>query len=306
MIPLILLFSPEEIRQLNLSKSFCYKVWYLNSTRTMAPSILLNSTHIKEILNLYNMNLILYSKNHNTDYTNQLLTINCMQTWNNRKVNDRNKIDNHISPYAKRKKPHWSKNIKWKFLPGAVWSACGKTPHEIYKTGCPAMAIFCNCQQFFNKTKPEHLKLVIEKFAKFKTDQRLKQSQWRKEMSRTIKQLHDCGDKVKIKKVFADQYFNEFPEERLFHDDFEFSDDNNDAASSVSSKIREEVWFEQAKLKYELHKLTSKEWYEDVQYFINNQLNDVTPAVLFKVINHRATDKYHEYINRSTKVSYLF
>ena len=60
-------------------------------------------------------------------------------------------------------------------------------------------------------------------------------------MSRTIKQLHDCGDKVKIKKVFADQYFNEFPEERLFHDDFEFSDDNNDAASSVSSKIREEV-----------------------------------------------------------------
>ena len=103
------------------------------------------------------------------------------------------------------------------------------------------MAIFCNCQKFFNKTKPEHLKPVIEQFAKFKEDQQHKQAQRQKEMKKTICQLKDCGDVAKIHKVFADQYFKEFPEEKLLHKEINFSDDDGDSDSSASSQICKEV-----------------------------------------------------------------
>ena len=161
-----------------------------------------------------------------------------MQTRNDKRNKDK---DRRANPYMKSKKKHWSENIKWKYLPGAVCSACGQNNHEIYETGCPAMAIFCNCQKFFNKSKPEHLKPVIEQFAKFKEEQRNKQMKRRREMKKTLNKLKDCGDEAKIRKVFVNQYFEEFPEEQLLHDDIDFYENSSDSESSDSSKICEEV-----------------------------------------------------------------
>ena len=45
-----------------------------------------------------------------------------------------------------------------------------------------------------------------------------------------------------------------------------------------------------------------QEWYNDIQSFIENQLNDVTPAVLFKVMKQRATDRYHKNENSHSKI----
>lgn len=116
------------------------------------------------------MDLIPHSERNNTDFSNQTATINRMNTRNSRRDTSSPRKD----PYRERKKEHWSETIKWKYLPGAVCSACGQNNHDIYETGCPAMAVFCNCQKFFNKSKPEHLRPVIEQFAKFKKEQREK------------------------------------------------------------------------------------------------------------------------------------
>ena len=127
----------------------------------------------------------------------------------------------------KKKDNHWSKNIKWKFMPGAVCSACGQNNHEIYETGCPAMAIFCHCKAFYDKTNPKDLIPVLQQFSQYKAEQREKQKLKRREIKANIKQLIGCGDESLIKDAFESQYLEEFPEEVLVDNPLDQSDSDS-------------------------------------------------------------------------------
>ena len=153
------------------------------------------------------------------------------------------------------------------------------------------MAVFCNCQKFFNKSKPEHLQPVIEQFAKFKKEQREKQQIRRKDMKRTLKQLNGCSDGAIIRKLFSDQYFEEFPEEKTSMTSEEFisnleddinstnSESDSESSSSSNNSSTSEEWEEQLTLQYEIKKLSAREWSLDINNYINTQMDDVTPAV---------------------------
>ena len=184
------------------------------------------------------MNLIPHNERHTVDYTNKPAIVNKVTTryQSNNKYQRQPKNQHTKNPYKERKRKHWSENIKWKYLPGAICSACGQNNHDIYETGCPAMAVFCNCQKFFNKSKPEHLQPVIEQFAKFKKEQREKQQIRRKDMKRTLKQLNGCCDGAIIRKVFSDQYFEEFPEENTSMTSEEFISNLDDDINSTNSE----------------------------------------------------------------------
>ena len=114
-------------------------------------------------------------------------------------------------------------------MPGAECSACGQNNHEIYTTGCPAMAIFCRCQKFYNSVDPELLEPVLEQFKQFKAEQRKRQAAKKREYKRSIKALKDCSGQPLIRKVFFDQYLAEFPEAELSPNPFDeehISDDD--------------------------------------------------------------------------------
>ena len=200
--------------------------------------------------------LVSHAKRSIVDFSNSISTLNRMTTRldQRKQASDQMLLDgsysyndgkkdkgNKYREYDKgTRKPRqrWREKMKWEFLPEEVCSACGQNNHEIYKTGCPAMAVFCNCQKFFNKSKP-----VMEQFAKFKKSQREKQAARKKDMRRTVKQLDGCGDSAMIKKEFADQHYDEFQEEMLNGTDFDldtFSISTEDDASNTTSSYNSE------------------------------------------------------------------
>ena len=162
------------------------------------------------------MNLIPAAEREENNYSNNIATIN--------KVNTRSMTK--FTRSGKKQSSKWAENLKWEFMPGAVCPACGQNNHEIYKTGCPAMAVFCNCQKFFNKTDPEQLKPVLEQFTKFKAEQRQKQAQRRKNIKSTIKSLEGSESYAVVKRAFHDEYLLEFPEEQFVDDPLDQDDDS--------------------------------------------------------------------------------
>ena len=167
------------------------------------------------------MNLIPRREQQGVDYTNTTPSIN--------KVNTR--AQNKKGGRQKPRKSAKFDNIKWKYMPGAVCSACGQNNHEIYSTGCPAMAIFCNCKKFYDSVDPEDLQPVLEQYTEFKAEQRKRQNARKKQLNKSIKALKACSDQPQIRKVFFEQYLAEFPEAEhepnpFESDNFEESDDS--------------------------------------------------------------------------------
>ena len=176
-----------------------------------------------EKLSLNLMKLLPQSERDITDFSNNLPTINKMMTRSATKS-----YNKYNKPITRTPKDNFE-NIKWEFMPGAVCSACGQNNHEIYKTGCPAMAIFCNCKKFYDKTDPKKLAPVLEQFATFKAEQRKKQKARKKDLRATIKRLKDCGaEDAKVNKVFLDQYLEEFPSEMYAHEPLSNEDSNDE------------------------------------------------------------------------------
>ena len=167
------------------------------------------------------MNLIPRQEQNGTDYTNNIPIIN--------KVNRRQERNDRRG-HKKTNKKNFD-NIEWKYMPGAVCSACGQNNHEIYSTGCPAMAIFCNCKKFYDSVDPETLEPVLEQFTKFKAEQRKRQSSKKKQLRASIKALKSCSDQPTIRKVFFDQYLDEFPEAEHEPNPFEQRYDSEEDSS---------------------------------------------------------------------------
>ena len=51
-------------------------------------------------------------------------------------------------------------------------------------------------------------------------------------------------------------------------------------------------------IRYHIAKIDARKWYLDIQNFMDTQLNDITPAVLYSIHNCRITDKSHHIFDR--------
>ena len=139
-----------------------------------APKPFPDELKISSELSIYIMDQIPEEEQSVVDFTNSIATIN--------KMTQRKYFPSKSKQSSLKPSKDWSSNIKWELIPGAVCEACGQNNHAVYKTGCPALAIFSNCKKFYEKTPAKDILPVIDEFAKFKAEQREKQKLKRKDL----------------------------------------------------------------------------------------------------------------------------
>jgi hypothetical protein len=83
----------------------------------------------------------------------------------------------------------WADELKWEILPGEFCTACGKNNHNVYKTGCPALATFAYCQTFMDKTPAKQLEPVLKAYKKYQRDLGRKLRDRRNNDRRTLRAL---------------------------------------------------------------------------------------------------------------------
>lgn len=143
------------------------------------------------------------------------------------------------SQYRNKREPHhkathWADEIKWEILPNEQCPACLKQNHNVYKTGCPSLAVFCACQDFYNKTPSEKLKPVLQSYQQYQRELSHKMKDKRNEHRRSIKTLsvYDSEDKDNMKQIFFDKYKSIFPDEQYRTDNpYNTLDEEEDSSS---------------------------------------------------------------------------
>ena len=129
-------------------------------------------------------------------------------------------------------KHRWAKTLKWKYIPGAFCQACGKNNHDVYETGCPTLATFCNCKAFFDQHDPNEIQPVIDAFQEYQKSRRDDKQRAKKYYGKLLQNMD--GDKSSVKKAVHTAYYTDFPEDEKLNLDFEtvvtdhsYEDDNS-------------------------------------------------------------------------------
>jgi hypothetical protein len=132
--------------------------------------------------------------------------------------NNKNKHEYSKNKYKRTAKtPNFAKDLKWEVIPNAVCPACGKNNHNIYLTGCPTMAQFCACKEFYDKTPPEQLEPVKASYQKYLREIQKKMKLKRKndrEILRKLTSKYDAEDMDNLKTIFFDEYKEKFNEDQ--------------------------------------------------------------------------------------------
>jgi hypothetical protein len=128
------------------------------------------------------------------------------------------KID-RPSQYPPAKKPdnNWTTPLKWEIIPGARCPACHKRDHNVYKTGCPELARFAVCKEFYDKTPDAQLQPVIREYKKYQASIAKKMKERRNNDRRTLRTLkseYDDDDMSKIKESLFQEYKTDFLEDQ--------------------------------------------------------------------------------------------
>ena len=111
---------------------------------------------------------------------------------------------------------------KWDIIPGARCPACNKNNHNVYKTGCPSLAVYTKCKQFHEKHTDEEIAPVIEAYNKYQKELNRKLKERRNNDCRMIRTLHQNNypdnEINDLKEDLFQQYKSDFPEEQYNHD----------------------------------------------------------------------------------------
>jgi hypothetical protein len=83
----------------------------------------------------------------------------------------------------------WVDELKWEILPGEFCPACGKNNHNVYKTGCPALATFAYCKHFMDMTPRHKLEPVLKAYKQYQRDLGRKLRDCRNNDRRTLRAL---------------------------------------------------------------------------------------------------------------------
>ena len=143
------------------------------------------------------------------------ITADMMTATSNAKIN---KVDGPRQKNNKNKtNSTWAKEIKWELLPGETCPACLKNNHNVYKTGCPTLATFAACSEFYKKTPKEKLEPVLQSYKQYQKELAKKLRDRRNSDKRAIRTLaaeYDDEDVAKIKKTFFNRYLEDFKDEQ--------------------------------------------------------------------------------------------
>ena len=123
------------------------------------------------------------------------------------------------SPYNKRNNDSkdsqkWADDLKWEIIPGAKCPACYKQ-HNVYTTGCPDLARFAACKEFYDSTPAAKLKPVLQAYQRYQATQTKRMRDRRNSDRRTIRTLkseYDEDDISKIKHSLFHEYKEDFKE----------------------------------------------------------------------------------------------
>lgn len=163
----------------------------------------------------------------------QANTNNTPQSFNTYRNNNRRRS-------ASGNNKDWTSNIKFEIQPmGTTCVACGNTNHEIYKTGCTIMPLFCYCNTFIQQQPQNRMKPVLEKYSQHLKDQKYHRSQEKSKYRKRINALEESSEfndkqNATIKKIFEDEYLENNPEEQFYihdHNIFDSSDDETPTSS---------------------------------------------------------------------------
>lgn len=127
------------------------------------------------------------------------------------KLNDTTKTKSHHKP------SQFHKTIEWKKLDGKQCSACLQFHHDVYETGCPEFAIFCNCLEFYEKHKHNNdYKKVLASYKSFKSKQlqeRNKTKQYTRGAIKKMSERYENNDLQEIRSGLYDVYKSEHPDD---------------------------------------------------------------------------------------------
>lgn len=117
---------------------------------------------------------------------------------------------------SKDTKFNWAKILKYEKIPGARCPGCGGINHNVYKTGCPKLAQFAICKEFYDKTPKEQLQPVKDSYDSYMSELRHKRMrQSRNETKRTLNKLKDYYDDEEMNNLsesFYEVYQRDFPD----------------------------------------------------------------------------------------------
>lgn len=107
--------------------------------------------------------------------------------------------------------------LEWTIIPGAKCTACSKSNHNVYSTGCPALAVYANCKEFHDSMPKEKIKPIQEAFEKYQKDIRTKMRNRHNADQRvlqTVASEMDEDDMNLLQSKLLDDYKNDFLEDQ--------------------------------------------------------------------------------------------
>jgi hypothetical protein len=90
----------------------------------------------------------------------------------------------------------------------------------VYSTGCPTLATYCACKEFYDKTPKEKLIPVQKQYEKYLGELRKKMKQRRNDDRKTLKRIqlkneYENDDMAILKKTYFENYIEDYAEEQF-------------------------------------------------------------------------------------------
>jgi hypothetical protein len=127
------------------------------------------------------------------------------------------KYKNKDRDYKDNEKLTWAKELKWEILPGVVCLACKTNNHNVYTTGCPTLAEFSACKEFYDATPKSKVEPVKQAYQIYLSTICKKMRNSRFETYRTLCQLTVTYDEDEIDDLhntLFESYKEEYPEDQ--------------------------------------------------------------------------------------------
>jgi hypothetical protein len=172
------------------------------------------------------------------DLTNNIPKIHAVNTRSRtRELSKRRDYDNNQRYRADKGNNHKPNDtrvkskLEWKIMPGAICPACKKNNHNVYKTGCPSLGLFAQCQEFYDKTpKPllDEVKTAYEQYQR-ELGKKLKERRNKdRHTLRTVAATYGDDDMGALKDAMFQEYKNDYMDEQYVtdnpYDDFYYDE----------------------------------------------------------------------------------
>ena len=134
----------------------------------------------------------------------------------------------HKKTHSSKKQPdiNWSKVLKYETIPNARCPGCGGINHNVYSTGCPTLARFAICKEFYDSQPKEAIEPVIKSYNEYMKTLRTKMKTRRNEGRKFIKRCASKTDRYDNEDIdtLRTEWFETYKED--FEDYDNITDDN--------------------------------------------------------------------------------